>query len=233
MSSNILTDKEIKELLEEEPSLQSETTLNPKDAFIDSVNPYKYIELDSNSLAFDRVHKALNRHLKMTLIYGSPGTGKSMFLGRLHNDLLAQRKNSILISNPILDEKQLFQTIAFEIFRESDIDIIPKSFDELIEKITEEREFIERFRPILLLDEAQLYSNQTLEKIRLIADSQVIRVVFTVHKLKEENIFAKEHFKSRIWEKIELNNASLNELKVYIQKNLWEYQCSLLQIKYH
>jgi len=220
MSPNILTDKEIMELLEEDSSLKSEAKSEPKDAFVDTINPYKYIELDSNALAFDRVHRALNRNLKMTLIYGAPGTGKSMFLSRLNNDLIAQRKNSILISSPILNEEQLFQTISFEIFRDSHLNTIPKGFDELIETISKEREFMERLRPIILLDEAQLYSNQTLEKIRLIADSQAVRVIFAVHKLKEENIFTKEHFKSRIWERIELTNASINELKVYIQKKL-------------
>jgi len=219
MPKQILTEKEIEELLSGDETI-TENLSDPKDAFIDSVNPHKYIELDSNSLAFDRVHRALNRNLKMTLIYGVPGTGKSMFLSRLHNELLVQNKNSILIASPILDEDKLFQTIGFEIFKESNLQALPKNFDELIETIAIEREFLKRYRPILLLDEAQLYSNRTLEKIRLITDSQVIRVVFVVHKLREENIFTKEHFQSRIWEKIELTNATPNELKVYIQKKL-------------
>jgi len=141
MSKQILTEKEIQELLEGDETI-TENLSDPKEAFIDSVNPYKYIELDSNSLAFDRVHRALNRNLKMTLIYGVPGTGKSMFLSRLHNELLVQNKNSILISSPILDEDRLFQTIGFEIFKESNLQTLPKNFDELIESIAIEREFL-------------------------------------------------------------------------------------------
>jgi type II secretory pathway predicted ATPase ExeA len=217
MSSRILTEKELKELLDEE-SFQN--IVDPKEAFIDSINPFRYIELDSNALAFDRIHKVLNRNLKMTLIFGSPGTGKSMFLSRLNSDLLASGKSSILISSPILDDEQLFQTISFEIFRNSNLQSFPKNFQELIDILSDPNEYLERLRPILLLDESQLYTNSTLEKVRLLADTEKIRVIFAVHKLKEDDLFVKEHFKSRIWEKIELTNASLNELKVYIQKKL-------------
>jgi len=222
MSREPLTDKEINELLAEFPFQEAENKKSgPKYAFEDIVNPYKYIELDSNALAFDRVNRVLNRNLKMTLIYGAPGTGKSMFLNKLHNNLLIQSKYSILVSSPILEDSQLFRTISFEIFKElSSINYIPQDFNSLIETINLEVEYISRIRPILLLDEAQLYSNATLEKIRVLADTQKIRVIFAVHQLKEANIFAQEHFKSRIWEKIELKNASLNELKIYIQKKL-------------
>ena len=230
MRDRLLTDKERDGLLEDLSSLKDNPIkiIDPKEAFVDTVNPYKYIELDSNALAFDRVAKVLGRNLKMTLIYGSPGTGKSMFLSRLHNMLLEQAKYSILISSPILEEHQLFQTISFEIFKESSLNMIPDSFNNLIEVIKSEDEYISRIRPILLLDEAQLYSNNTLEKIRILADTQKIRVIFVVHQLKEENIFTQEHFKSRIWEKIELRNASINELKIYIQKKLMNV--SMLQL---
>jgi thymidine kinase len=219
LAKQVLTDNEIDELLD----IDTNSTYDPKDAFLDTINPYKYIELDSNALAFDRVHRALNRNLKMTLIYGSPGTGKSMFLSRLHSELLSQRKHSLLVSTPILDDNQLFQTIAFELFRESQINTIPRGFDELIDAISIESAYVDRVRPILLFDEAQLYLSSTLEKIRLLADTGSIRVIFAVHKLKEEDIFTKEHFKSRIWEKIELTNATPNELRVYIQKKLMNF----------
>ncbi len=213
--SKILTDQELQELLDESIDKSSD----PKDAFIDTINPYKYIELNSNALAFDRIHRALNRNIKMTLVFGSPGTGKSMFLSRLNNDLLVSGKTSILISTPILDDEELFQTISFEIYKNSSDGIIPRGFNALSEAFVKRKEFLLEMKPILLLDEAQLYSNATLEKIRILSDTEILRVIFAVHKLREENIFTKEHFKSRIWERIELTNASVNELKAYIQKN--------------
>ena len=220
MQNNILTEKEIKELLDDEDELDNYQINDIKEVFIDVVNPDKYIELDSNFLAFERVTRTLNRNLKMILIYGSPGTGKSMFLSRLHNELLANAKYSILIASPILDDVQFIKIISFEIFRQSTLLQTPQDFNSLINSFKSESEYLDRIRPILLLDEAQLYPNSTIEKIRILADTLKLRVVFVVHQLKEEDIFSQEHFKSRIWEKIELKNASLNELRIYIQKKL-------------
>jgi thymidine kinase len=221
MKNNLLTEKEIKELLENENEVKNYQNSNdPKEIFIDAVNPDKYIELDSNFLAFERVTRTLNRNLKMILVYGAPGTGKSMFLSRLHNELLAHSKYSILIASPILDEVQFIKTISFEIFRQSTLLQTPQDLNSLINSFKSESEYLDRIRPILLLDEAQLYPNSTIEKIRILADTLKLRVVFVVHQLKEEDIFSQEHFKSRIWEKIELKNASLNELRIYIQKKL-------------
>ena len=60
--------------------------------------------------------------------------------------------------------------------------------------------------PLVLLDEAQLYSSSLMEKIRLLSDSRKIKFVITLHKTEEEDIIAKEHFQTRIWESIERNN---------------------------
>jgi SpoVK/Ycf46/Vps4 family AAA+-type ATPase len=157
MQNNSLTEKEIKELLGDEDELDNYQINDIKEVFIDVVNPDKYIELDSNFLAFERVTRTLNRNLKMILIYGSPGTGKSMFLSRLHNELLANSKYSILIASPILDEVQFIKIISFEIFRQSTLLQTPQDFNSLINSFKSESEYLDRIRPILLLDEAQFF----------------------------------------------------------------------------
>ncbi len=79
--------------------------------------------------------------------------------------------------------------------------------------------------PIVLLDEAQLYSSALMEKIRLISDARALKFVITLHKTDDEDIIAKEHFQTRIWESIELQNASPEELKIYIQKKFLKANC--------
>ncbi|MCD6258060.1 MAG: AAA family ATPase, partial [Helicobacteraceae bacterium] len=49
--------------------------------------------------------------------------------------------------------------------------------------------------------------------------------VITLHKTEKEDLIAKEHFQTRIWESIELENASIAELKIYIQKKLMKANC--------
>ena len=59
-----------------------------------------------------------------------------------------------------------------------------------------------------------------MEKIRILSDTRKIKFVITLHKTEEEDLIAKGHFKTRIWESIELTPPSLNELEIYIQKKL-------------
>lgn len=70
----------------------------------------------------------------------------------------------------------------------------------------------------VLIDEAQLYPVELIEKIRLMADSRLFKFLFTVHKTEKEDVLAKDYFKTRIWETIEIDNASLEEIKTYIEK---------------
>jgi len=72
----------------------------------------------------------------------------------------------------------------------------------------------------VLIDESQLYPDELIEKIRLMADSRKFKFLFTVHKTDEEDVLAKEYFRTRIWETIELKNSSHNEIKTYIEKKL-------------
>ena len=64
-----------------------------------------------------------------------------------------------------------------------------------------------------------------MEKIRLLSDSRSIKFVITLHKTEKEDLIAKEHFQTRIWESVELVNATPSELKIYIQKKLMKSNC--------
>jgi len=73
---------------------------------------------------------------------------------------------------------------------------------------------------MFLLDECQLYSEALMEKIRLLSDTRVVKFVITLHKTENEELIAKEHFKTRIWEVIELKNANIEEIEIYIKRKL-------------
>ena len=64
-----------------------------------------------------------------------------------------------------------------------------------------------------------------MEKIRLLSDTRKVKFVITLHKTEKEDLIAKEHFQTRIWETIELENSSSDELKTYIQKKLMKANC--------
>jgi len=190
-----------------------------KDVFLDTVNAKDYIELDRVAIFYRHLTDSVLKPLKMILLYGRPGTGKSMFLTKLHNDL-SDTKKIYLYKTPILDESEFYKTLAQDLLSvEYDGELNFTQFMKILNN------FISDEIPIVLLDEAQLYSNSLMEKIRLLSDTRKIKFVITLHKTDKEDLIAKEHFQTRIWESIELKNSSSSELKFYIQKKLFKANC--------
>ncbi|MDQ7068167.1 MAG: ATP-binding protein [Sulfurimonas sp.] len=193
--------------------------VNSKNVFLDIVNAKDYIQLDRVSTIYQALKDSIKKPLKMILLYGRPGTGKSMFLNKLYKDLSSSQK-VYLYQTPILDESEFYKTLAQDLFGTKYSGEL--NFTQFM-KIVESKEIDEI--PVVLLDEAQLYSEVLMEKIRLLSDTRAVKFVITLHKTEKEDIIAKEHFQTRIWETIELENASSSELKIYIQKKLMKANC--------
>lgn len=192
---------------------------NSKDVFLDTVNAKDYVQLDRVSTIYQSLKDSVNKPLKMILLFGRPGTGKSMFLTKLYNDL-SMTKTVHLYHTPILDDSEFFKRLAHDLLNVKYKGEL--NFTQFM-KIMEEH--VVDDIPIVLLDEAQLYSGTLMEKIRLLSDTRKVKFVITLHKTEKEDLIAKEHFKTRIWETIELENASSSELKIYIQKKLMKSNC--------
>ena len=88
---------------------------NSKSVFLDSVNVRDYVQLDRVSTIYQSLKNSVKKPLKMILLYGKPGTGKSMFLTKLHHDLSATQQVYIY-QTPILDESEFFKSLARDIF---------------------------------------------------------------------------------------------------------------------
>lgn len=199
--------------------MSSSIYINSKDVFLDTVNSKDYVQLDRVSTIYQSLKDSIKKPLKMILLYGKPGTGKSMFLTKLYNDLSSSQIVH-LYTTPILDESEFYKTLAQDIFSIKYSGEL--NFTQFM-KIVESSEI--NSIPVVLLDEAQLYSDALMEKIRLLSDTRTIKFVITLHKTEKEDLIAKQHFQTRIWESIELENASNTELKIYIQKKLMKANC--------
>jgi len=194
---------------------------NSKNVFLDSVNVRDYVQLDRVSTIYQSLKDSVRKPLKMILLYGKPGTGKSMFLTKLYHDL-STTQDVYIYSTPLLDESEFFKSLAQNIFKIKYNGEL--NFTQFMQ-IAESNSLNNNEVPLVLLDEAQLYSSTLMEKIRLLSDTRKMKFVITLHKTEKEDLIAKEHFQTRIWESIELENASNTELKIYIQKKLMKANC--------
>ncbi|CAA6809050.1 MAG: MSHA biogenesis protein MshM [uncultured Sulfurovum sp.] len=187
-----------------------------KNIFIDSVDKSAYVELESAVYNYSVLESSLDKPLKMVLLYGKPGTGKSMLLNKLYHNLKENREIHYFDA-PILSEKEFLKSIYEAMSGQAIPEKMRVNFDALLkycQKLRDKRELV------FLLDECQLYSEPLMEKIRLLSDTRVVKFVITLHKTENEDVIAKEHFKTRIWEIIEMSNANEYDLELYIQKKM-------------
>ena len=151
--------------------MDSSIFLNSKDVFLDTINTKDYVQLDRVSSIYQSLKDSVNKPLKMILLYGKPGTGKSMFLNKLYDDL-SMTKKIYLYHTPILDDSEFLKRLAQDLLNvKYDGELNFTQFMQIMEN-----QVIDDI-PVVLLDEAQLYSSTLMEKIRLVSDTRKVKFV--------------------------------------------------------
>lgn len=194
-----------------------------KEIFVETGEIDDFVNLDKSRLAYHKILNALQKPLKLILFYGKPGCGKTFLLNKIKHDL-DKKLRVVFLPQPFFDEEEFFCELYFQIFRSGTKKSIKnyegfmRIYKDMLKLKVNSSLNVDKV--VILLDEAQLYPENLIEKIRLMADTRLFKFLFTIHKTEQEDLIAKDYFKTRIWESIELPNSNLNELKLYVEKKL-------------
>jgi DNA replication protein DnaC len=131
--------------------MESSLFSKPKEVFLDVVDAKDYIQLDSVSTIYQSLKNSVKKPLKMILLYGRPGTGKSMLLQKLYQDLSKHQK-VIIYHTPLVDEEEFLRSLARDIYSyDTDSEINFTRFNELSNHYSFD------IVTVVFLDDAQLY----------------------------------------------------------------------------
>ncbi len=191
-----------------------------KELFIDENRNFEdkdneYILINSIKDAYKKLISSIQKPLKIILLYGYPGSGKTAMLRRLCSNIQRDKGKVLYYSTPtFMRTEELIR-----IFKANSRKRVPTepTFFEIMEL------FIATFEKdtfLVALDEAQLYDEKEMEYIRLLSDTKIFKFVIALHKIDEEHLIAKAHFQSRIWESIELNPLTVDELQFFVERKL-------------
>lgn len=184
-----------------------------KSLFVDSEENEHYVALSNSRNAYGRLANSIKNPFKIILMYGRPGTGKSYIMQMFYNNY-KDSLNMLYFKEPVFEKEYALKKIYKEVTKKDPpTDATNGQLLDMFKQEIENEIYI-------LLDEAQLYDEETLEWIRILSNQKIFKFIISVHKLDKEDILAKEHFKTRTFETIELGLLTLDEVEQYIGKKL-------------
>lgn len=187
--------------------------LDAADRFEERRDSSDYFEVQSALSAIEQL-KNLTAHSFPQLIFliGEPGSGKSFLLNYL-NDQWKDERDLLLIETPFMNPMELLHILI------SHKGSVPEG--EKIEALrAQATELYRGTDHLIMIDEAQLLSQEMKEFIRILSDSKAFWFIIAMHRAEGEAILRAPHFKSRPHRIITLSSLSPVEGQNYLRSEL-------------
>lgn len=166
-----------------------------RELFRDVVEIDNYVPLFTLEKIQSDLLNAIDKKEKMIFLTGEAGSGKSMILKRIFEELKNNEK-VFFISNPYLQISSILNILKQLSLKE---------------------------HHLFLIDEAQLLREEIFEELRIYADRGNVTLVFATHETDLKRLLAKKHFFTRINYIFTLNRVSLKELEKFIKIKLLKH----------
>ena len=145
-----------------------------------------------NSISFNMALQQIETgENRLKFLLGVPGSGKTFLINFLEKKW--KEKRILLLQAPL-------------------------TLDELKDRI--KKELISHQTDFIIIDEAQLLDELSLEYVRVITDNYEIEIMLSMHLKEGKKLLEKEHFKSRNIDIIELKMLTKKEMIQFINVEL-------------
>ena len=145
-----------------------------RDPFLDTADPYFYLELGALRKARERLASSVDESRGLTVILGEPGTGKTSLSSALEQELLADDRVALgKILDPSFATEVEFLIAVGRVFG---LSLPPRSSAALknaLKNFFFETAVLENRTLVLVIDEAQNLSDESLEALRLLLNYHV------------------------------------------------------------
>jgi len=184
-------------------------------------DPQFYFETETHREALSHLAFLLGQKEGFALIYGDVGLGKTTLSRIFLSSLDGNTYNTALILNPIMDKDEILKMIAKELGLETNGLTRKELYDSIEFFLLEEHS--KGKETVIVIDEAQLLSNEALEFIRVLSNMEtekekILRIVLfaqpeLIEKMRNPSM---RHLAQRITVTYKLKPFSERDVRRYI-----------------
>ncbi len=148
---------------------------------------------------------------KLLFLLGNPGVGKSHMLETISKEMEGERL-IVHLKEPYFEPRSFLARLLGE---------ANESAEGEMETLKERAVgFFSENEHLIMIDEAQLLDEKSLEFLRILSDTKAFRLLLSMHSKEGEEILAKPHFRTRSHRVVEMGVLLPQEVERYISSRL-------------